>query len=267
MARLLKKKLKLCVSEIVQRNQVGFVQERLLCENVLLATELVKDFNDQGPTSQNFWVLDPARRGSWIWRSICKLRQLARPMVLCEVGSGTTASFWYDNWSSVGPLIDLVGERGPQVSGLNIEAVVADALTTDGWWLDRSRSRSPLISLLKAETWRVLYPCPVEVFWHKAVWFSGRIPKHAFISWVAARDRMVTRDRLLRWGLNVPSNCVLCVGNQENRQHLFFDCAFSNQVWNYFVSRLQQPPPKVVLRWLVEVVSCSVERQQCNLDD
>lgn len=99
---------------------------------------------------QNFWVLDPARRGSWIWLSISKLRQLARPMVLCEVGSGTTASFWYDNWSSVGPLIDLVGERGPQVSGLNIEAVVADALTTDGWWLDRSRSRSPLISLLKA---------------------------------------------------------------------------------------------------------------------
>ena len=58
MARLLKKKLKLCVSEIVQRNQVGFVQERLLCENVLLATELVKDFNDQGPTSKGCLKID-----------------------------------------------------------------------------------------------------------------------------------------------------------------------------------------------------------------
>ncbi|CDY22893.1 BnaA01g18310D [Brassica napus] len=48
MARLLKRKLKLCVSEIVQRNQVGFIQERLLSENVLLATELVKDFNAPG---------------------------------------------------------------------------------------------------------------------------------------------------------------------------------------------------------------------------
>lgn len=35
MARVLKKKLKLCVSDIVQRNQVGFFQDRLLCENVL----------------------------------------------------------------------------------------------------------------------------------------------------------------------------------------------------------------------------------------
>lgn len=47
MTRLLKKKLKICVSDIVQRNQVGFVQDRLLCENVLLATELVKDFKVQ----------------------------------------------------------------------------------------------------------------------------------------------------------------------------------------------------------------------------
>lgn len=98
-----------------------------------------------------------------------------------------------------------------------------------------------------SETWRVLHPYPVEVFWHKAVWFSGRIPKHAFITWVAARDRMVMRDRLLRWGLTVPSNCVLCVGNQENRQHLFFDCAYSNQVWTYFISRLHLNP-RVVLR-------------------
>ncbi|XP_048605339.1 uncharacterized protein LOC125582924 [Brassica napus] len=101
------------------------------------------------------------------------------------------------------------------------------------------------------ETWRVLHPYPVEVFWHKAVWFSGRIPKHVFIIWVAARDRMVTRDKLLRWGLTVPSNCVLCAGNQENRQHLFFDCAYSNQAVVYLVwkernkrihSAVEKPP-------------------------
>lgn len=39
-------------------NQVGFVQERLLCENVLLATELVKDFNAQGPTTRGCLKID-----------------------------------------------------------------------------------------------------------------------------------------------------------------------------------------------------------------
>lgn len=173
------------------------------------------------------------------------------------------------------------------MTGLSINALVIDALSSNGWWLDRSRSRSLLITLLKAclpdahailssevedkyvwypngergtgrfstrETWRALFPSPQEVFWHKAVWFSGRIPKHAFLSWIAARDRMVTRDKLIRWGLGVSSNCVLCSGNDENRQHLFFDCAFSKQVWDYFMSRLNVSPPQSfddVLRWLI----------------
>lgn len=154
----------------------------------------------------------------------------------------------------LGPLIDLVGERGPKITGLSIDAVVAEALTADGWWLDRSRSRNPIISFLKdclpnaqevldsevddkyvwylvaeqgtgsfssSDTWNTLHPCPEEVFWHKVVWFTGRIPKHAFITWVAARNRMVTKDRLLGWGLTVPASCVLCSGHDESRQHLF----------------------------------------------
>ena len=191
--------------------------------------------------------------------------------MICEVGSGSSASFWFDNWTSAGPLIELVWERGPLVTGLSIDAVVADALTNEGWRLDRSRSRSPIISLVRAclpnaqeilssevddryawypqigrgngrfsasETWRVLHPYPTQVPWHKAVWFAGRIPKHAFITWIAARDRMVTRNRLLSWGLYVPSRCVLCSGFDENIQHLFFDCGYSSQIWSFFVSRL-----------------------------
>lgn len=83
---------------------------------------------------------------------------------------------------------------------------VQDALTSEGWWLDRSRSRSPTISLLKvclpiaqeiidsevgdkyvwypepehgtgsfsvSDTWRALHHFPIKVFWNKVVWFSG----------------------------------------------------------------------------------------------
>lgn len=207
-------------------------------------------------------------------------------MVFCEVGSGISASFWHDNWTSLGLLIELVGERDPQITGLSFDAVVADALTREGWWLDRRRSRSPVITLLKAclpnaqdiinseeddryvwfpepgrgsgrfstsETWRALHPSPPKVIWHKVVWFKGRIPKHAFVTWIAARDRMVTRDRLIGWGLTVPANCVLCTGHDESRQHLFFSCTYSSQIWSYFTSRLHLTPPKGfddMLRWL-----------------
>ncbi|XP_056857636.1 uncharacterized protein LOC130506959 [Raphanus sativus] len=207
-------------------------------------------------------------------------------MVHCQIGSGIIATFWHDNWTSFGPLIELVGERGPLVTGIHIDAVISEALNREGWWLDRSRSRSPTITLLRAylpnaqevinsevddtfvgfqnleEEMGVSRPVRLGErsittrrlsFWHKAVWFTGRIPKHAFITWIAARDRMVTRDRLRSWGLTVPANCVLCSTHQESRNHLLFECAYSAHVWSFFVSRLHLSPPQgfeAILRWL-----------------
>lgn len=236
--------------------------------------------------SEIFWVLEPNRSGSWIWRALCKLRPIAKAFVQCRVNSGITASFWLDNWTSLGLLIDVVGETGPGVTGVSIDAVIADVLNADGWVFEKSRSRNPIISFLReslplsrpiieseeddlyvwvtngqsrsesfstSDTWKALHPMVSEVFWHKEIWFSGRIPKHAFLSWVAARDRMVTRDRLIRWGLRVSADCVLCTGQEESRQHLFFDCEFSRRIWTYFVNRMSLSPPtqfEEVLRWL-----------------
>ena len=99
--------------------------------------------------TENFWTLQPSSRGSWIWKSLCKLRTEARPFIYCQNGSGITASFWLDNWTSLGPLIELVGERGPAVTGITLNAVVADALTSDGWCFERSRSRNSIITFLR----------------------------------------------------------------------------------------------------------------------
>ena len=57
-ARAMKKKLQLVVEDIVQRNQVGFIQKRLLCENVLLASELVTDFPKEGETRRGCLKID-----------------------------------------------------------------------------------------------------------------------------------------------------------------------------------------------------------------
>lgn len=57
-ARLLKQRLQLFVSEAVQLNQVGFIKGRLLCENVLLASELVTGFHKRGPTTRGCLQID-----------------------------------------------------------------------------------------------------------------------------------------------------------------------------------------------------------------
>ncbi|WZZ18643.1 hypothetical protein YC2023_111732 [Brassica napus] len=63
-----------------------------------------------------------------------------------------------------------------------------------------------------------------------AIWFSGSIPKqHAFHAWVTTRNRLHTRDRLITWGMEVPSTSLFCIAADETRQHLYFDCPYSHQ--------------------------------------
>lgn len=235
----------------------------------------------------NFWTLDASNSGSWIWKSLCKLRHLARPFVVCEVNSGITASFWHDNWSSLGSLLHLTGDQGPRVSGLAEDAVVRDALVNNDWWVNRFRSRNPIISLLRnclpspqeivvseeddrylwkvgdglpvstfsaSSVWDHLHDRLPEVDWHKSVWFKGRIPKHAFMMWLIALNRLSTRGRMRNWGLNVPPSCVLCGSAVESHQHIFSDCAYGREVWSFFFSAVGLTPPPLVLdvfRWIL----------------
>ena len=60
-ARLLKNKLKLFITDAVEGNQVGFVQGRQLCENVLLASELVSDFHTASNTTRGCLQVDLAK--------------------------------------------------------------------------------------------------------------------------------------------------------------------------------------------------------------
>lgn len=240
-----------------------------------------------------FWDLNPQTSGSWIWRKICKLRPLARPFIVCEVGSGISARFWSDNWTGLGPLIDIAGPLGPQITGLALNSVVSDGLRGRTWWLASSRSRNPIIVMLKnslpeaaavydsesddiylwkvdtqpptnifsaAKTWLALNPQSQTVPWHKSVWFKDTIPKHAFICWVVAWNRLHTRDRLRRWGLSVPAACVLCNDFEESRQHLFFDCSYSSRIWQFFTSSLSSNPPPLFENCLIWLISPSRDK-------
>lgn len=202
------------------------------------------------------------------------LRSIARLFILCHVNSGRTASFWFDNWTHRGALIDVTGLNGPMVSGIPAEASVFTAVMMGGW--SSSRSRSPTLLSLRAslpsqppdinspeedyflwrnsvndppsmfsasKLWHSLHPDPALVPWYKAVWFKKKIPKHAFITWLLVWDRMKTRGKLIAWGINVPASCLLCGHMNESTTHLFFECDYSNDVWNrlFARSRIQYP--------------------------
>jgi hypothetical protein len=82
-----------------------------------------------------------------------------------------------------------------------------------------------------ADTRQHLRVKQIEVNWWKLVWFTNAIPKHSFIGWLTIRNRLVTKDRLLQWGLGVDPMCLFCRQNLEDQDHLFFKCPFTNRIW------------------------------------
>lgn len=73
--------------------------------------------------------------------------------------------------------------------------------------------------------------------WHKEVWFSAGIPKHKFLTWLFVLDRCPTKDRMASWGLTVDPLCVLCNAECESRDHLFFNCPFTRDIWEALTRR------------------------------
>lgn len=67
----------------------------------------------------------------------------------------------------------------------------------------------------------------------KWMWKCKVQNKHKFFFWLFLRDRINTRNLQHRNNLETYS-CVLCVENlEEDIQHIFFSCTFSDACWTY----------------------------------
>ncbi|CAA7030815.1 unnamed protein product [Microthlaspi erraticum] len=216
-----------------------------------------------------FWTIGEKSTDSWIWKFLISLRPLARNLFTSSVGDGTMINLWYDNWCVHGPLIHFVGENGPRLMGIPVQASLTQAYYSHDWNA-RSRTRNLKIAVLRSllqtmqppspangadtflwgppdqkstnfstkKTWDILRPRQTEKRWFKAVWFKKNVPKHAFNFWATNLDRLPLNVRLAKWGLNVNPVCTICHLHDENRDHRFLHCEFSSQVWTLIMQRL-----------------------------
>lgn len=211
---------------------------------------------------RNFWAMKTkTQAGSWMWRKILKLREIAKQFYKMEIGNGRFISFWYDNWSDKGQLYDLLGDSGVIGLGIRREASLEEAVTR---YRRRRYHCSELLSELETvidsveskirndvddastwkgrtgykakfstqETWWNLRGTNQVLTWTNGVWFPMRTPRFAFIAWLAMQNRLFTMDMISVWS-QVDVTCVLCKSNNESRDHLFFKCSYSSHLWWY----------------------------------
>ncbi|XP_062089766.1 uncharacterized protein LOC133796312 [Humulus lupulus] len=70
-----------------------------------------------------------------------------------------------------------------------------------------------------------------QVKYQHFVWNRMSVPKSRFIIWQAVNDNLLTRDHLHRVLMHLDCYlCPVCGQIEENHDHLFFNCDFSQQV-------------------------------------
>ncbi|XP_056685556.1 uncharacterized protein [Spinacia oleracea] len=69
-----------------------------------------------------------------------------------------------------------------------------------------------------------------RVPWDRLVWNRLITPKHRFICWLAVQCRLQTTAKLARIGISQSALCLICGLQDENHNHLFFQCPFSCQI-------------------------------------
>lgn len=218
----------------------------------------------------SFWDVRDDNKGSWIWRKLLKLRQLAYPFIRIEVMNGEKAFSWFDDWLEMGKLFDITGATGTRYLGVRRGARVSEAVSQGQWKVRGQRSRhfqalhakiqaTPVMQADLGEnvymwchamdtykeqfsardTWDQIRSRKAQVAWCSSVWFPQGVPRYSFILWLAVQNMLSTGDRMRMWGIR--QDCVLCGERDETRDRMFFACPYSYSVWDRVASVLIGP--------------------------
>lgn len=201
-----------------------------------------------------FWAAKIPSGSSWAVRQIMNLRTEARRYLTYNIGVDSNFFMWHDPWLENCSLYSRLGISIISSAESTSLARIRDFLS-DGRWVPPSSNHVKVIELrhllsnivinrVDAVCWqgsksvklstvynsirRVSTPPP----WVATVWHSYAIPKCAFFMWLALKQRLLTKDRMITFGIAVNPTCLLCQCNAETTDHLFSTCPYTCLILN-----------------------------------
>lgn len=216
----------------------------------------------------NYWTTTPKQGYSWLVNKLLKLKRVIFPLIKLRLQNGETAQFWSDNWTPFGDLHTFLNATVSRM-GIPPNASVSSLYSNGSWSLPPARSEAQTQLYIYLTTvqftteqdyyeWEIdgkvqtiyrtgaiydyLCESKPDVPWHGVIWISRAIPRHSFHAWLVIQNRLPTRDRMLSWGLQVDGQCLLCNGSAESRDHIYFSCNYSFNLWELVMRRLELVP-------------------------
>lgn len=112
---------------------------------------------------------------------------------------------------------------------LNLRSLAVGIVEKEGAYY-RWKASAPSFS--SSAAYKALFPVFPKVGWCKLVWSKMNLPRHSMILWLAFHEKLQTRVFLRMRGLDIDTVCPLCTVAEESRDHLFFNCDFSERLWS-----------------------------------
>ncbi|GJR05399.1 integrase, catalytic region, zinc finger, CCHC-type containing protein [Tanacetum coccineum] len=210
----------------------------------------------------SFWDIPLRGNMAWGWRKLLQLRPIFREFIWSKIGDGSRTSLWFDRWCDSGPLSNVISSRDMFWAGLNSASKVNDVIFNGVWnWPTDLIGKYPFLNAISGSNvvegvcdklewrtsggvaktfsvstvWSSIRPRDTKVNWYEVVWFASCIPRHSFHMWLIVKKKLKTQDLLCTWDASVTfgSVCSLCEQQQDSHEHLFFECPFSQVVWNH----------------------------------
>ncbi|GJR16116.1 hypothetical protein Tco_0798768 [Tanacetum coccineum] len=81
---------------------------------------------------QNFWNVPIRGNMTWGWRKILQLRPLIWQFTWYKIGKGDVST-WFDHWSSLCPLADIISARDIHRVGFSLSTTIHESIHNDSW--------------------------------------------------------------------------------------------------------------------------------------
>lgn len=203
--------------------------------------------------NKGLWTSNIPYKCSWGVQKIFKCRDHAITFIRYHVGRCSNFKFWHDPWILNSPLM-------AQYSSLDISNFESNHLDLicrfqrNGEWLlppsnylstQEIRAKIAVIPIFNSDhiTWDGVTSKSVStsVIWHSIrnratqptwssiVWNSLSVGKCSFILWAALKNRLLTRDRMLKFNMQTSPQCLFCNAH-ESVVHLFTNCPYFDLV-------------------------------------
>lgn len=102
-------------------------------------------------------------------------------------------------------------------------------------------SKTETGSLSFKDSYIFLNPVIKSCSWGKLIWSIAIPPSRSFLLWRILHNRMPTDEHLQSKGCTLVSVCPLCMQDFETTAHIFLNCSYATNLWNWLSIILRVP--------------------------